>query len=138
MGGQVGGESLNLLMVLTSDKARRELYKGNFRMAGDLSAMAGPTDKGVGTSLENADVLSYTKSRAGLFAGADVNGSTLSQDDDTTRILYGKKVPLGEILQGAESMPNDQASASFIAALREAFFGAPVSLGSPSSPSSPK
>ena len=46
-----------------------------------------------------SEVLTYSRSR-GLFAGIDLNGASVTQDKDETRILYGKFVPFEEILDG--------------------------------------
>jgi lipid-binding SYLF domain-containing protein len=46
-----------------------------------------------------AQVLTYSRSR-GLFAGIDLNGASLTQDKDETRLLYGKFVPFDQILEG--------------------------------------
>jgi len=62
-------------------------------------------------------VLTYSRAR-GLFAGVTVNGSSITQDDDATRELYGRMIPFRTILTGSvDSPPGGQV---FVAAVGKA------------------
>ena len=63
-----------------------------------------------------AEVLTYSRAR-GVFAGLELNGAVIKQDDDDTRILYGKAVPFREILTGRVAAP--RGSEPFLAAVRK-------------------
>jgi lipid-binding SYLF domain-containing protein len=128
-GAQIGASSAEVLMLAMDDTARRALLKGNFRMGVDASAAAGPVGKGTGVSNGNGgDIVSYSRAQ-GLFAGAVISGAEISQDDDTTRVLYGTDAPLRMILEGHVPMPADPGAARFTKALQEAFVtpSAPIS-----------
>ena len=59
-----------------------------------------------------SEVLSYSRAR-GLFAGINLNGSSITQDKDETRLLYGKMVPFKDILYG--DVPAPKGSHQFLA-----------------------
>src|SRR5216684_1328915 len=46
----------------------------------------------------------YSRAR-GIFAGIDLNGASVTQDKDETRVLYGKFIPFSEILSGKVEPP---------------------------------
>jgi SH3 domain-containing YSC84-like protein 1 len=63
-----------------------------------------------------AEVLTYSRAR-GVFAGLELNGAVIKQDDDDTRILYGKAVPFRDILTGRVRPP--ECSERFLSAVRK-------------------
>jgi lipid-binding SYLF domain-containing protein len=63
-----------------------------------------------------AEVLTYSRAR-GIFAGIDLSGAKISQDQDETRILFGKMVPFATILNGKVNPP--EGSEPFLAAVRK-------------------
>jgi lipid-binding SYLF domain-containing protein len=96
-GAQLGGEEVDLVMVITDDKGMQQLLSGKFNLGTETSITAGPT--GNHDLKVNADVLSYSRSR-GIFAGTNFGGSSISQDEDDTRALYGSSPSLFDILSG--------------------------------------
>ena len=77
-----------------------------------------------------AEVLTYSRAR-GLFAGIDLSGSSLTQDKDETRLLYGSFMPFSEILSGkvqptASSEPFLTAVRRYSGQSRESSMNAPV------------
>jgi len=51
-----------------------------------------------------AEILSWSRSR-GAFAGISVKGSTMREDDDAIKALYGKKMKNSEIVYGTAPAP---------------------------------
>ena len=51
-----------------------------------------------------AKILSYSRSR-GLFAGIELKGVTLHQDEDANKAVYGKPMSADEILKGVTPAP---------------------------------
>jgi lipid-binding SYLF domain-containing protein len=101
-GLQLGGQAIDLVMIVTNDQGMQHLLSSKFKIGADASAAAGPVgrDAGADTDIKmRAEVLTYSRAR-GLFAGIDLNGSVLSQDKDETRLLYGSFVPFDQILSG--------------------------------------
>jgi lipid-binding SYLF domain-containing protein len=101
-GLQLGGQAVDLVMVVTNQQGMDHLLSSKFKLGVDASAAAGPVgrDAGADTDIKmKAEVLTYSRAR-GLFAGIELNGATVTQDKDETRLLYGKFVPFSEILSG--------------------------------------
>jgi lipid-binding SYLF domain-containing protein len=128
IGAQVGAQSTDWLMLVESNKAKQAFLQGKFRIGVDASASAGPVGAGRGTSTdtEGSDVVSYSKA-SGLYAGAVLNGATISQDEDATRVLYGNMAPFQEILTAGRPMPENATAKRFLATISEAFGSRAVS-----------
>jgi lipid-binding SYLF domain-containing protein len=117
-GLQLGGQAVDLVMIVTNDDGMQHLLSSHFKLGADASAAAGPIgrDAGADTDLKmRAEVLAYSRAR-GIFAGIDLNGSVVTQDKDETRILYGRFVPFSDILNG--KLRPQEASEPFLAAIR--------------------
>jgi SH3 domain-containing YSC84-like protein 1 len=107
-GLQLGGQAVDLVMVVTNDQGMQHLLSSKFKLGADASAAAGPVGRNAGADTDwkmKAEVLTYSRAR-GAFAGIDLNGASIRQDKDETRILYGKFVPFGDILEGKVTSPN--------------------------------
>src|SRR5258708_2136956 len=106
-GLQLGGQAVDLVMVVMNDKGMEHLLSSKFKLGADASAAAGPVGRDAAADTDwkmKAEVLTYSRAR-GIFAGIDLNGSAITQDKDETRILYGKFVPFNEILGGKVQAP---------------------------------
>src|ERR1700684_3728523 len=106
-GLQLGGQAIDLVMVITNDQGMQHLLASKFKLGADASAAAGPVGRDAGADTEwkmTAEVLTYSRARV-IFAGIDLNGAAVTQDKDETRILYGKFVPFDEILEGKVAPP---------------------------------
>lgn len=117
-GLQLGGQAVDLVMIVTNEDGMQHLLSSKFKLGADASAAAGPVgrDAAADTDIKmRAEVLTYSRAR-GVFAGIDLNGSAITQDKDETRILYGTFVPFSDILSG--KVPPAGASAPFLAAIR--------------------
>jgi lipid-binding SYLF domain-containing protein len=118
-GLQLGGQAVDLVMIVTNDQGMQHLLSSKFKLGADASAAAGPVGRDAGADTDwklKAEVLTYSRAR-GLFAGIDLNGSAISQDKDETRVLYGKFVPFEEILSGKVEPPTE--ARSFLAAVKK-------------------
>jgi len=116
-GLQLGGQAVDLVMVVTNDQGMQHLLSSKFKLGADASAAAGPVgrDATAGTDVKmRAEVLTYSRTR-GLFAGIDLSGAVINQDKDSTTILYGKMIPFETILNGKVEPPSG--SSSFLAAV---------------------
>jgi SH3 domain-containing YSC84-like protein 1 len=106
-GAQIGGEGVDLVLLVMNDQGTQKLLSSKFELGVDASAAAGPVGRSASAATDvkmNAEILSYSRAK-GLFAGIELNGAKLKQDDDTTRELYGKPVPFKEILGGQVRTP---------------------------------
>jgi lipid-binding SYLF domain-containing protein len=106
-GLQLGGQAVDLVMIVMNDQGMEHLLSSHVKLGADASAAAGPVgrDATAGTDIKmRAEVLTYSRTR-GLFAGIDLSGSSISQDKDETRLLFGKMVPFDAILRGKVAPP---------------------------------
>jgi len=118
-GLQLGGQAVDLVLIITNPDGMEHLLSSKFKIGADASAAAGPVGRDTGADTDwkmKAEVLTYSRAR-GLFAGIDLNGSSVTQDKDETRILYGKFVPFEEILNG--KVQPAVSSEPFLAAVRK-------------------
>ena len=118
-GLQLGGEAVDLIMIVTNDQGMQHLLSSKFKLGADASAAAGPVGRNTGVDTDwkmKAEVLSYSRAR-GIFAGIDLNGSVLSQDKDETRVLYKNPHSFEDILNGKVTPPAE--SAPFLTAVRK-------------------
>jgi len=108
-GLQFGAQAVDLVMLVMNEKGMHHLLSSKFKIGADASAAAGPIGRhaAAGTDWKmRAQVLTYSRAR-GAFAGVSLNGVAVKPDEDSTRLLYGKSVPFGQILNGAVSVPED-------------------------------
>jgi SH3 domain-containing YSC84-like protein 1 len=118
-GLQLGGQAVDLVMIVTNDQGMQHLLSDKFKLGADASAAAGPVGRDAAADTDwkmKAEVLSYSRAR-GAFAGIDLNGSAVKQDKDETQILYGNPVPFVDILNGKVA-PTD-VSTPFLEAVRQ-------------------
>ncbi len=118
-GLQLGGQAVDLVMIVTNDQGMQHLLSSHFKLGADASAAAGPVgrDATAGTDVKmRAEILTYSRTR-GLFAGIDLSGTAISQDRDETRILFGKGESFEDILRGRVAAP--ESSEPFLTVLRK-------------------
>lgn len=118
-GLQLGGQAIDLVMVVTNDAGMQHLLSSKFKLGAEASAAAGPVgrDTGADTDIKmRAEVLTYSRAR-GLFAGIDLSGASLTQDKDETRLLYGKFETFADILSG--KVEPTASSQPFLAAVKK-------------------
>ena len=98
-GAQIGGQSIDLVLVILNRQGVDNLLKNQFKIGGEASAAAGPVGRSAEAStdvLMRAQILSYSRSR-GLFAGVAVNGSSVRADVDANQRMYGARLQSREI-----------------------------------------
>ncbi len=100
VGLQIGGQAVDLVLVVMDDRGLEQLLKNQFKIGGDASAAAGPVGRDAEASTDiqlRARILSYSRAR-GLFAGVTLKGSTIRQDRDANERFYGRSYQSREIL----------------------------------------
>src|ERR1700728_1507292 len=120
-GFQIGGQGTDLVLVAVNDKGFQDLLHDKFKIGGDASAAAGPVGRDAQASTDismRAEMLSSSRSR-GLFAGIDLNGATVSQNQEETDDIYGTQHTFAQILHGAVAPP--QVARPFLRAVSQYF-----------------
>ena len=135
-GLQIGGEAIDVVMLVMNDNGMGKMLSSKFKIGADASAAAGPVGRHVQGETDwkmRAEVLTYSRAR-GAFAGVTVNGASITQDKDGTRILYGRMIPSAQILKGQVKAP--EGSHKFLAAVRK--YGTEASVADSHLSQSPK
>lgn len=101
-GLQIGGQSTDLVLIAVNDHGFQDLLKSKFKIGGDAAAAAGPVGRNTQAATDwrmNAELLTYSRSK-GLFAGIDLNGTVVSQNQEDTEIYYSHPHSFEAILKG--------------------------------------
>ena len=120
-GLQAGGQSTDLVLVAINHDGFQRLLKDKVKLGGDVAVAAGPVGRNSQastTELANAALLSYSRSK-GVFAGIDLTGDVVNQNQDDTKAFYGRDIPYETILSGGT--PTPPSARHFIATVAELF-----------------
>jgi len=108
-GFQIGGQSTDLVLIAMNNQGLQDMLKNKFKLGADAAASAGPVGRNAqaGTDWKlNAEFLTYSRSK-GLFAGINLDGTVVSQNQDDTRALYGADLPFDAVLKGNQPTPEE-------------------------------
>ena len=90
IGWQAGVQSTDVVLVFKTKNSIKRFASGKFTIGGDISAAAGPVGREASASTDitlKAEMYSYSRSR-GLFAGAALDGSSITLDNEETAAYY--------------------------------------------------
>ena len=122
-GLQIGAQKTDLVMLIMNNNGMQHLLASKFQLGGEAGVAAGPVGR-QGTAATdwkmNAEVLTYSRSK-GVFAGIDLSGASIKQDEDATRAFYGKDVTFRDALTG--QVPPPQAARAFLSQIQTATSG---------------
>jgi lipid-binding SYLF domain-containing protein len=122
-GFQLGVESSDIVMLVMSDRGMAQLFRTSFALGADVSGSAGPVGEGAQAGTDatiTAEILSYARSR-GLFAGAELSGTVVTQDQDALMAVYGPSHDVHSILAGQVAVPGE--ASHFVERLTATFSG---------------
>ena len=99
-GLQIGGQSIDLVLLVMNDKGVNSLLRNKFTLGADASVAAGPVGRATSAETDaalKAEILAYSRTQ-GVFAGLSLKGSSLKPDKEANLGLYGKQISPKEIL----------------------------------------
>jgi lipid-binding SYLF domain-containing protein len=99
-GAQIGLESTDLVLVVTNPDGIDELLKDKFTLGADVSVAAGPVGRAADAktdALMTAKILAYSRTK-GLFAGAALDGTAITSDEDANQHFYGVRYGTKDIV----------------------------------------
>lgn len=100
LGVQLGTSSTDYVLLVQTKTGAEKILSGKLKLGADASAVAGPTGaKAVGANDPNVDVLTYSRAKGGLFAGASLASASLDTDDDANKQVYGKDITATQIVR---------------------------------------
>jgi len=107
IGFQLGGSATDFVLLIMNPKGAESLLSSKVKLGADASAAAGPKGRDTAAATDaqmNAEVLSYSRAK-GLFAGVSLEGSTLRQDNDADKNIYGRDITAKEIVLEGKAQP---------------------------------
>lgn len=113
-GLQIGAQSTDLVLVAVNERGFQDLLKNKFKIGADAAASAGPVGRNTQAATDwkmNAELLTYSRSK-GLFAGIDLDGTSVSQNREDTELYFGHDYAFDTILKGTVGVP--QGAVSFV------------------------
>jgi SH3 domain-containing YSC84-like protein 1 len=115
LGVQLGGEKIDIVILSLDKQHRAKLLSDRFTFGSDASASWGNGKTAHGDT--NAKMLFFGKTK-GVFAGFDLDGTTLQPDHSGNKDLYGKAATNAEIVdEGAQTPAAAQAFVSTLTSL---------------------
>jgi lipid-binding SYLF domain-containing protein len=100
LGVQLGSSSTDFVLLLENQKTTIKVLSGKLKLGADATAAAGPTGaKAVGADDVNIDILTYSRAKGGLFAGAALGSASMETDDSANKTVYRKDITATEIVR---------------------------------------
>src|SRR6202161_687437 len=107
VGFQIGGQAVDLVMVIMNDDGMQHLLSSKFSPGADASVAARPVGRDAEGNTDwkmRAQVLTYSRAR-GVFAGVSLAGAVVQQDKDSRREFYGHMGTFRAALTGEVDPP---------------------------------
>jgi lipid-binding SYLF domain-containing protein len=107
IGFQIGGSETDVVMAVLNERGVDRLLSSRFTVGADAAVAAGPVGRQASAQTDAtmmAEILAWSRSR-GVFAGLSLQGSTLREDSDENKQLYGRELPNREIVTTGISAP---------------------------------
>jgi SH3 domain-containing YSC84-like protein 1 len=113
----IGGAETDLIMLVMNENGIHHLLSDKFTLGAEASAAAGPLGRDSSAMTDaamHAEILTYSRQR-GLYGGVSLDGSTMREDDESNRELYGHDLKNSSLLESHEPVP--EAARGFVKAL---------------------
>jgi lipid-binding SYLF domain-containing protein len=101
-GAQAGVERKDLVMLVMTEEGKQKFYDAEFDLGAAAEATAG--DRSARADWQGRNIVVYTSAR-GAFAGANVSGTVVKQDNDAMTTIYGENAQTRSVLQGQVRRP---------------------------------
>jgi lipid-binding SYLF domain-containing protein len=107
LGVQLGSSSTDYVLLVLTQTGAQKILSGKLKLGAGCSAVAGPSGaQAQGLNDPNVDVLTYSRAKGGLFAGAALGSAGLDTDDDANQAVYGKSITATTIVrEGGVTVP---------------------------------
>ncbi len=106
-GIQIGVSSSDVVLLVMNERGMKRLTTSKFTLGAEASAAAGPVGRNATAqtdALLTAEILSWSRSR-GLFGGISLDGSTLRNDLDENKAMYGQPWDNKQVLTSGVKAP---------------------------------
>lgn len=99
-GLQIGGQAVDLVLLIMNNSGVEGLLQDKFEIGAGAGASAGPVGRNTHVSTDvllKSQIVSYSRSR-GLFAGLELKGAVIMQDNTANRDIYDRDISAREII----------------------------------------
>lgn len=99
-GLQIGGQAVDLVLLIMNEDGVEGLLQDKFEIGAGAAASAGPLGRNTHVSTDvllKSQIVSYSRSR-GLFAGLELKGAVIMQDNEANKDMYGQEISAREII----------------------------------------
>jgi len=121
LGLQVGAQSIDMILIVMSEKGMKGLLNNNFTLGGDIAVTAGPVGRyaeaGVDILLQG-DMYSYSRSQ-GIFGGLSLKGTIIKSNVGYNEEYYDAKWTAEEIMIDGKVKIVPESSQTFLTYLNE-------------------
>lgn len=103
-GLQIGGQAVDLVLLIMNKSGVDGLLQDKFEMGAGAAVSAGPVGRNTHISTDallKSQIISYSRSR-GLFAGLELKGAVITQDNGSNEAIYGRNITAHEIIVDAK------------------------------------
>lgn len=110
-GVQLGAQSIDLILLMMSEKTIQKLLEEKLILGVDVSVSAGPVGRDAGAETNwtmESGILSYSRSK-GLFMGVALSGSILEPDRNANEVYHGKEISVQDALYENRGALSDSA-----------------------------
>jgi lipid-binding SYLF domain-containing protein len=111
VGLQIGAAETDVILLVLNDRGADRMLSSRFTVGADAGVAAGPVGRQASAQTDatlTAEILAWSRSR-GVYAGLALQGSTLREDSDENRAIYGTERPNKEIVRGTIDPPRGAA-----------------------------
>lgn len=108
IGFQIGGQGTDFVLLVMNTKGANSVLSSKVKLGTDASIAGGPKGRTAEAATDvvlKAEILSYSRNK-GLFAGVSLDGSTMREDRDANKKLFGRELTAKEIVrEGKAGVP---------------------------------
>jgi lipid-binding SYLF domain-containing protein len=108
IGLQIGGSETDVILLVLNERGVDRLLASRFTVGADAAVAAGPVGRQASAQTDAtmmAEILAWSRSR-GVFAGISLQGSTLREDAEANKELYGSELSNRAIVRGSTEAPS--------------------------------
>ena len=120
-GFQAGAQSIELVLLVMSERGIKGLLKDKFTLGGDIALVAGPVGRYAEAGadiLMQGEIYSYSRSK-GLFGGVSLKGTVVQPNEDKNRSYYGTRMTADQILMSGKLPRIPKTAMDFIGSMNK-------------------
>lgn len=106
-GLQIGGEDVNLVMVIMNNKGMQEIMSSKVQLGAGADVAAGPVGRQASANANwkmNTAILTYSRAH-GVFGGLTLHGAVITRNNDDMNAVYGPNTSTKAVLNGQVKRP---------------------------------